>query len=587
MDEPQSTNRPGASEPDSPADLRGSNEPVRNDSGKRASDFAMSAPGADDDSAGAIASGKFTDERLRSWPTGFEWLLIAMGVYLAGSYAWLLDDAFVYFRYGDNALHLGHGLVYNRGEYVEGYSSPLWMMLLLLARSSGLDWWGITRILGLVCLVLTALMAVRVNRKLAPRGSQILNVPLIYLMGCYAVLCYFSSGLETPLVQVSAAVFALFALNPSSRGLQALLGLAPLVRHEFALPLATAICFLWLRERKFPLGFMLWSALPILAWISFRVIYYADFLPNTFYLKDSTDWSQGLVYLNDAVSPYFLPLLLSLGVLASVALILRGQRDQLELDARALMLIFALPVAVYAVRIGGDPRHYRYLAFSICLTVLALGGLAERVLAHVSPAARSPASIGFGLALFALIVSCYPVQLQQHPLRGDQGNQIIGKINDAAYHRERIELPRWGSGRTAIEQKGRYRLWLEEHPEGEYESVIAAKWCRNLYKRFDQRSINSLGLTDPILARTNMDSDRPAHKRGLKPLAENLAELQRHADWKPEVGATRAAVEAGRAAYWIRNNLGAIEAIERKIYNDHDPLQNLKLALTPTQRIEP
>lgn len=582
MDEPQSTDHSRASEPDNPADPRGSGE-----TGEWERDLANSASGANHNSVGANASNKLTDERLRSWPTAFEWLLIAMGFYLAGSYAWLLDDAFVYFRYGDNALHLGHGLVYNRGEYVEGYSSPLWMMILLLARSSGLDWWGITRILGLACLALTALMAVRVNRRLAPRGSQVVNVPLIYLMGCYAVLCYFSSGLETPLVQVSAAVFALFALNPSSRGLQALLGLAPLVRHEFALPLATAIGFLWLRERKFPLGFALWSALPSLAWVAFRVIYYADFLPNTFYLKDSTDWVQGLVYLNDATSPYMLPLFVGLGVLACVAFVLRGQRDQLALDARALMLLFALPVAVYAVRIGGDPRHYRYLAFSVCLVVLALGGLAERVLAFVAPKARAVASIGLGLALFALVASRYPIQLQQHPLRGDQGNQIIAKINDAAYHRERIELPRWGSGRSAIEQKGRYRLWLEEHPDGEYESVIAAKWCRNLYKRFDQRSINSLGLTDPILARTNMDSDRPAHKRGLKPLAEDLAQVQSHPDWKPEVGATRAAVEAGRAAYWIRNNLGAIEAIERKIYNAHHPLQNLKLALTPTRRIEP
>ncbi len=44
------------------------------------------------------------------------------------SLSWFLtDDAFISFRYARNLLE-GHGLVFNPGEYVEGYSNFLWVL---------------------------------------------------------------------------------------------------------------------------------------------------------------------------------------------------------------------------------------------------------------------------------------------------------------------------------------------------------------------------------------------------------------------------------------------------------------------------
>jgi hypothetical protein len=48
-----------------------------------------------------------------------------------------MDDAYVYARYADNAAQLGRGLVYNAEEFVEGFTSPLWMLWLTLGRASG------------------------------------------------------------------------------------------------------------------------------------------------------------------------------------------------------------------------------------------------------------------------------------------------------------------------------------------------------------------------------------------------------------------------------------------------------------------
>ena len=41
------------------------------------------------------------------------------------------DDGAIFLRYAQNTLD-GKGIVFNDGEYVEGYSSPLWLLLLIV-----------------------------------------------------------------------------------------------------------------------------------------------------------------------------------------------------------------------------------------------------------------------------------------------------------------------------------------------------------------------------------------------------------------------------------------------------------------------
>ena len=57
--------------------------------------------------------------------TCLPWL--ALLVWLASVSWFLTDDAFISFRYVHNLLE-GHGLVFNPGERVEGYSNFLWVL---------------------------------------------------------------------------------------------------------------------------------------------------------------------------------------------------------------------------------------------------------------------------------------------------------------------------------------------------------------------------------------------------------------------------------------------------------------------------
>ena len=48
------------------------------------------------------------------------------------------DDAFISFRYASNLL-AGHGLVYNPGEWVEGFTNLSWTLLSAVVMAAGID----------------------------------------------------------------------------------------------------------------------------------------------------------------------------------------------------------------------------------------------------------------------------------------------------------------------------------------------------------------------------------------------------------------------------------------------------------------
>src|SRR5688572_10808691 len=343
-------------------------------------------------------------------PTLFEWIALAAGLALVLAYAWFMDDAFVYFRVVDNLVVLGIGPVYNHGEFAEGYSSPLWMLVLAALRTSGVDYWTITLALGCLSFVAFWYLLLVLQRRNS-LGAAVPNLALAFLAGNYGVLCYFTSGLETPLVHVVACLYALYFLAPPSRGLDLALSLSPLVRQELVVPLAFALVWKGWRERRVPWRLIAWSALASGGWLLFRVWTYADLFPTTYHLKNTVQLAQGLRYVHDTLAPYGLYPALALGLIAWLWTRERGSnpfgRSTWTSPALAL-LVCALLVTLFVVKIGGDERHYRYLAFPLCLLVVVLAPPLERVVARLrSPLARN----GVGLAVLALSTAAYPRQL--------------------------------------------------------------------------------------------------------------------------------------------------------------------------------
>lgn len=108
------------------------------------------------------------------------------------------EDAYITYRYAEN-LAAGQGLVYNPGEIVDGYSSPLWTVLLAGLNRIGLSLPAIAPIASLLCgLAAITIAASMAARQLGGHGPLAVVPAAVWV--AHGGWAYFaSSGMETML----------------------------------------------------------------------------------------------------------------------------------------------------------------------------------------------------------------------------------------------------------------------------------------------------------------------------------------------------------------------------------------------------
>lgn len=503
-------------------------------------------------------------------PAPHEWLLLGVMLVATDRYRWLMDDAFIYFRYADNLLFLDRGLVYNSGEYVEGFSSPLWMLLLVVLREFRLDYYALVRALALVCAAGYGGCLIWLNRRLSPRGMSV-DFPLAASAAHYGLTTHFSSGLETPLVQWLAPLYAAALLRPGSRQLQALMACAPLVRAECGLLWLGYVPWLVLRTRRLPLTFIGCALFANGAWLAFRVFYYADFLPNTFYLKDRAQWSDGWEYLQNVSQTHAWPLvLIGLGACAWLG---HERLTRTRIGPRVLLLASAAAYAVYVVRIGGDMLYHRYAALPVCLLLCASAGVIEAALLQLTAAAPRALGACLALAIAFGFGAAHPPQLSSHPWFGHPDFDNWHGVADPEWHRRHPSL-RFSPARAAEDARQLAR-YAEPRPPPSAAPIIIEGFCRQGFRRFEAFVINDYGLTDATLARLPRVFARRGHKV-VQREAREMRDLMLRA--QHEGGVWSALPHSPR---WVRENRAILALLDRKVHNRHAFVENVRLALTP------
>ena len=303
-------------------------------------------------------------------------LLLAHEMY----YDYLSDDAFISFRYVSNFIG-GHGLVYNVGERVEGYTNFLWILLLSGTGAAGLDIVLAARIGGAVFSVATLLLVYRFSEVYYyEQGYPKLVAPA--LLACSTPYVVWAlSGLESQFFTflLFAAIFRLVheVENPARYPLSAILfAIAGLARPEGVLFFAASLFAMSIegvrRRRgivsKHQIGSLLTFAIVYAPYFLWRWNYYGWFLPNTFYVKVGGDYFRylrGGYYIVKFVRTFGGPLAFGLPVL----LFLRK-----ELNFNILYhLVIVLAFLVYIVYVGGDgliaSRFFVPILPSICVLV--------------------------------------------------------------------------------------------------------------------------------------------------------------------------------------------------------------------------
>ncbi len=331
-------------------------------------------------------------------------IICALAVYT--NRAFYHDDAFITLRYADNFLH-GHGLVWNPGERVEGYSNFGFLMLVVIAGKMGLNLQMATRVINFIALFVMVAVLTRLafgRKKASPAGENLGLIPAIIILTSFPLIVWALGGLEGPVFSMWCLLGMLYIIKNHSSKHLALAGLffalAVLTRMDGLLFVGVALLYLFwtssgtrLKSVGIFVGAFLVVYLPYFIW---RMAYYGDLLPNTFYVKaGGVSWSQivrGLKYVGHfaITPPYLLPaivaltiyvmfrrlcnrrigyLLLSIGVYLAYIVWVGG--DHMYAFRFLLPVIAASALFIHAVNVGVQPRPNRFMTGMIYLIVLA------------------------------------------------------------------------------------------------------------------------------------------------------------------------------------------------------------------------
>lgn len=203
--------------------------------------------------------------------------LVLMTVASAGHEVLAYDDAFISFQYARNFAR-GLGLVFNPGERVWGFTSPLQTLLL-----GGMTWLGCETVraallTGLLWVALISVLLYLLTTQFLPRA-------LAVLLGVFFLFDYTQHGdvmFESNLLVAAQLAFLLAASK--SRGFAAnVLGAVTCLVRPDSLLLVLPILLLGRETRRLrPLA--CFCAIGFL-WEGFAFFYYGELIPNSFHAK--------------------------------------------------------------------------------------------------------------------------------------------------------------------------------------------------------------------------------------------------------------------------------------------------------------
>lgn len=395
----------------------------------------------------------------------------------------LIDDAYISFRYAINFAQ-GHGLVWNIGVPVEGYTCLLWVLLLSGMAKLGIDLTyaavGLSVLFGLGCLDLLRRIA-RSARSGEERSSWE-SVPGLLLASLPSFAHAMTSGMEeTCFAYVSLLGIHWLILGREQPRLRILAGVAfaaaALTRPEGVLVAAVAVLTEWMGlagQRVRWTELILPSACVacvVAIQTLIRLQYYGYLLPNTFYAKvifGRVTIERGAAHLAGFA--------LSGGWLLLIGFPRAGFNPKL-LPWIAHGYALAVSYSAYLLIVGGDHPHW--FRFYIPLLPFALLGTAQRLRLWM---ARAPAPLTqpawrhvvLCVAFFPGLAACsFPFSEAYEP--------VVGYI-DAPLKKLMVDIDRF----------------FDEIPQDSFCAVAAIGYVG--YRHLGLHILDTWGLTDAHIA---------------------------------------------------------------------------------------
>lgn len=334
-------------------------------------------------------------------------------VFSAMAWGYAKDDSWISFRYARN-LWDGHGLVFNPGEHVEGYTNFLWTVLMAPVVGSGVDPMPFAAGLGAAMSVATAALVVAGARRL---GADWLSAGLAGVVYAVwpAVGIWGVSGLEQGLVQLTCAGGGYLVLRATEKqdlrtaaSAGVVLALACMTRPD-AHAVAGLLALAPLVARRWKLSAAVWASmvLLLLPYHGWRLATFGMLAPNTYLVKGGSGfvyWQAGLDFVGEMLAFGQTWIVFALGAVALVLAFVGKDRSR-----GPLLIVTGLVVGflVYMLKVGRDELQWFRLFLPVFPFLAAAAGLAVALVARRSalvallPAAAALAYVGFAATIDA------------------------------------------------------------------------------------------------------------------------------------------------------------------------------------------
>ncbi len=293
--------------------------------------------------------------------------LIFIYSYNAYIYPWMMDDAFIFFRYAENFAR-GEGFVYNPGEKVEGCTSFLWLMVLSFAALFKIDLLLFSKILNAVLIFwiigfiasshkfiriftsghsAAAAAMLAVSPAFAPWLSS--GMESVFFSFLIIITFFYSTGLNTPVEYAAAGVLCALTLICRPEGIFLIM---PLLVYNYYNISGGCRYGLYIFLFNF-------SALYSLYFI-WRWYYYSSFAPNTYYAKFGFSAAQivrGLLYVYDyfLAAFFFMCLLVPAGYYLYYSIKFMNRENFYKSEMQiAVLYSFIIGNLFFIIAAGGD-----------------------------------------------------------------------------------------------------------------------------------------------------------------------------------------------------------------------------------------
>jgi len=472
------------------------------------------------------------------------WVLAATAIgaalWRAWSLRWVCDDVFITLRYIQNFLD-GKGLVFNAGEYVEGYTHFLWLWVIALFQWIGFDPVGVSMTAGLVAFGGVLGSWAGVSWKAGkPKGAWIPFTTLALALS-YDTAVWATGGLETMAYTfwLSAGFWVFFFSRLGKRWRLGCAGVALIAamqtRPDGALLFAFAnVCLLMgAITRKVSIrnlggdlaalnaAFVL-VGVPVMVW---KLSYYGDVVPNTYYAKAAylSNYPQGFFYIG-LFAWVYPTVVLSLGAFGLGAFryvrwgraagwrgaavrLLRSRERAAALTAMGVVVLYSV---FFVAKVGGD---FMFARFLIPMLPFAYYGIEWAVRFSLRKRPRWAVALLLGLCVAFGLENVRRAGFFEPPDGGTGSAVYSGITDERAYYT--AKSANFGT-MTLIEYYRHVGRQLAPDFHGIDAVVLANTQNALVYYGQFETVIGSFGLTDAYIARQPVDREtlrerRPGH----------------------------------------------------------------------------